>query len=100
MSMGLEQMTAPITAAPVDYVRYRLRCFVEALGAAELDRRAGATRLSQVAATLEANPKAVLFEQAGGHALVGNALASRTRFASAFGVTPDKLLPEILRRLR
>ena len=36
----------------------------------------------------------------GGHPLVGNALASRTRFAKAFGTTPQKLLPEILRRLR
>src|SRR5207302_844610 len=32
--------------------------------------------------------------------LVGNALASRARFAKAFGVSPQKLLPEILRRLR
>ena len=54
-----------------------------------------------VAGALEANPKAVLFNAAGagGHALVGNALASRSRFARAFGVTPQKLLPEILRRL-
>src|SRR6202030_3186425 len=61
-----------------------------------------ATRLADVARILEANPKAVLFETVGhdGFALVGNALGSRKRFAQAFGVTPQKLLPEILARLR
>jgi 2,5-furandicarboxylate decarboxylase 1 len=101
--MGLEQVSGSTSAAsPVDYDRYRLRRFVEALEAAELERRAGMSKLSAVAGALEANPKAVLFEQAGreGHALVGNALASRTRFAQAFGVTPQTLLPEILRRLQ
>jgi UbiD family decarboxylase len=87
---------------PVDFDRYRLRNFVEQLGDAELERRGGKSRLSEVARTLEANPKAVLFEAAGsgGFPLVGNALASRARFAKAFGVTPQTLLPEILRRIR
>src|SRR3954462_1696115 len=101
--MGLEQVPSKTAAAkPVDYDRYRLRTFVEQVDAAELERRGGASKLSEVAGALEGNPKAVLFEQAGreGHALVGNALASRTRFAQAFGNTPQKLLPEILRRLR
>jgi 2,5-furandicarboxylate decarboxylase 1 len=101
--MGLEQVSGNASAAtPVDYDRYRLRRFVETLDAAELERRGGASKLSAVAGALEANPKAVLFEQAGreGHALIGNVLASRTRFAQAFGVTPQALLPEILRRLQ
>jgi 2,5-furandicarboxylate decarboxylase 1 len=101
--MGLEQVSGNRSAAsPVDYNRYRLRRFVEALDAAELERHGGMSKLSEVAGALEANPKAVLFEQAGreGHALVGNALASRTRFAQAFGVTAQTLLPEILRRLQ
>ena len=99
--MGLEQATTT-TAARVDCDRYRLRRFVDALGTAELERRAGTTRLAAIATALEANPKAVLFEAAGarGHPLVGNALASRSRFALAFGVAPQQLLPEILRRLR
>src|SRR5215467_5080560 len=99
--MGLEQV-AGRTGARIDYDTYRLRTFVEALGEAELERRTGTTKLSAIAGALEANPKAVLFEAAGtgGHALVGNALASRSRFAKAFGVAPQKLLPEILRRLR
>src|SRR5882757_5628606 len=100
--MGLEQVAGTVSAAPVDYDRYRLRSFVDTLDAGELERRTGTTKLSAIAAALEGNPKAVLFEAAGsgGYALVGNALASRSRFALAFGVTPQKLLPEILRRLR
>src|SRR5437763_7085247 len=97
--MGLEQVTATTSAAmPVDYDRYRLRAFVEALDQSELERR-GASKLSEIARALDANPRAVLFDTASGP-LVGNALASRSRFAKAFGVTPQKLLAEILRRLR
>jgi UbiD family decarboxylase len=97
--MGLEQVRAG-GAAAVDFERYRLRAFVDRLGPQELERRAGTTRLGEIARALEANSKAVLFEQAGGHPLVGNVLASRTRLAQAFGVSPQQLLPEILRRLR
>src|SRR5579872_7259080 len=96
--MKRETVTADTS---VDYDKFRLRRFVgelERLG--ELERRPGATALSAVADALEANPKAVLFEQAGGFPLAGNVLASRARFAAAFGVAPAKLLPEILRRLR
>src|SRR6267154_2584088 len=82
----------PGSSARVDFETYRLRTFVESLGADELERRSGATRLSAVAQALEANPKAVLFDDAGGHPLIGNALASRSRFASAFGVAPQQLL--------
>ncbi len=92
----MEQRLAPVT---VDFERHRLRTFVEELAPDELERRPGTTRLSEIAGALEANPKAVLFEQAGGAALVGNLLASRTRMARAFGVDRQKLLPEILRRL-
>ncbi|MGH6768279.1 MAG: UbiD family decarboxylase [Xanthobacteraceae bacterium] len=101
--MGLEQAgSATATARAVDFGRYRLRTFVEGLGGDELERRSGASKLSEVAAALDSNPKAILFEQSGreGEALVGNALASRSRFAMAFGVTPQALLPEILKRLR
>ena len=97
--MGLEQVSGTTAAAtPVDYERFRLRAFVQALDGSELERR-GACKLSEVARVLDANPKAVLFDTPGGP-LVGNALASRSRFAAAFGVPPQKLLPEILRRLR
>ena len=98
--MGLEHISRTGTAA-VDFDRFRLRRFVDDLAAiGELETRPGSTKLAEVAAALEANPKAVLCEQAGGHPLVGNALGSRKRFAHAFGVLPEKLLPEILARLR
>ena len=100
--MGIEQ-SSRTAAAPVDLDRFRLRRFVDELAVSgELETRPGPTRLSDIARTLEANPKAVLFETAGrdGFPLVGNALGSRKRFAQAFGVTPQKLLPEILARLR
>src|ERR1700681_3151985 len=100
--MGPEQLSAA-TAAAVDFDRFRLRRFVAELAATgELETRSGATRLRDIARTLEANPKAVLFETVGrdGYPLVGNALGSRKRFAQAFGVSPPKLLPEILARLR
>jgi 2,5-furandicarboxylate decarboxylase 1 len=103
-AMGLEQAgTRTTAAAAIDYDRFRLRSFVAQLDdGTELVRRPGVTPLSEIAGVLEANPKAVLFDAAGqdGHALVGNVLGSRTRFAKAFGVEPQKLLPEILRRLR
>src|ERR1700758_2595634 len=101
--MGLEQVGAAATARRVDYDQYRLRSLVERLRAlGELETRAGTTKMTEIARALEANPKAVLFETAGreGFPLIGNALASRNRFAEAFGVAPAKLLPEILRRLR
>ena len=99
--MGLEQSGRTAAAAAVDFEAFRLRRFVDGLAAiGEIETRCGTTALAEVAAALEANPKAVLFEQAGGHALVGNALGSRKRFAHAFGVTPDRLLGEILTRLR
>jgi UbiD family decarboxylase len=101
--MGLEQSSRTTAAAAVDFDAFRLRRFVEHLAKiGELETRSGVTRLTEIAQALEANPKAVLFEAAGreGFALVGNTLGSRKRFAEAFGVTPAKLLPEILRRLR
>src|SRR3984893_3527189 len=100
--MGLEQVSTAAAAA-VDFDRFRLRRFVEELAAAgELETRSGVTRLAEIARAVEANPKAVLFETAGreGFPLGGNARGSRKRFAQAFGVSPPKLLPEILARLR
>jgi len=98
--MGFEQVSAK-PAAAVDFDRFRLRRFVDRLSAiGELETRGGASALNTIAQILEANPKAVLFEAAGGFPLAGNVMGSRRRFAEAFGVEPAKLLPEILRRLR
>ena len=83
--------------------RYRLRRFVDALQqAGELQIEGGAADLAAVAPTLEGNERAVLFERVGpeGAQLVGNVMGSRARLARAFGVSPERLLPEVLRRLK
>ncbi|HEY7666472.1 MAG TPA: UbiD family decarboxylase [Xanthobacteraceae bacterium] len=100
--MGIVEKTpavAPATA--VDFDRFRLRHFVQALGD-ELETVTAATDLAAVAGILEANPKAVLFRAVGPERqeLVGNVTASRARIARALGVEPGALLPELLRRLR
>ncbi|MGA2396270.1 MAG: UbiD family decarboxylase [Candidatus Lustribacter sp.] len=95
-------ISAERSPAGVDTERFRLRNFVESLGPDELERHDEPLTLAAVAAILEGNPRAVLFTNAGpdGQALTGNVLGSRARMARAFGVPPEKLLAEIMRRLR
>jgi UbiD family decarboxylase len=92
----------PSGAAALDLDRFRLRRFVEELGADELETRAAPIDLADVAAALEGNARAVLFKAAGADAqeLVGNVNASRARLARAFGVPSAQLAAEIQRRLR
>jgi UbiD family decarboxylase len=93
----------PISASTnIDFDRYRLRRFVEALSPEELDRRDQPTELGDVAQALEGNPRAVLFRSVGseGQSLVGNVAGSRARVAMSFGVAPHDLLREIRQRLR
>lgn len=86
----------------VDFERFRLRRFIESLGAEELEIRDGAIDLAGLAAAMEGNPKAVLFHAAGPERaeLVGNVMGSRARIALAFGVKPHELMQEVTRRLR
>lgn len=96
-------MKAGASETGIDLERYRLRRFVEELRqSGELEVRAGNAELAEVAQALEGNAKAVLFERLGreGAQLAGNVMGSRARLALAFGVAPDTLLPEVLRRLR
>jgi 2,5-furandicarboxylate decarboxylase 1 len=94
----------PKTARPtnLDFDRFRLRTFIEGLDADELDERNEPIDLAGIAEVLDGNARAVLFRAAGPEKqeLVGNVVASRSRIARAFDVAPDKLLPEIQRRLR
>jgi UbiD family decarboxylase len=94
-------ITEPLPAT-VDLDRFRLRTFVESLDPDMLERHSEATTLAAVAAILEGNPRAVLFDNAGpeGASLAGNVLGSRERVARAFGVSAANLLPEVLKRLR
>ena len=89
------------TDRAADFDRFRLRRFVEGLGD-ELAVVETPTDLADIAGILEGNPKAVLFRAVGPERqeLVGNVTGSRARIARAFGVAPDKLLPELRRRLQ
>jgi 2,5-furandicarboxylate decarboxylase 1 len=88
--------------AGVDTEKFRFRTFVESLGAEDLERHDEQLSLAAVAAILEGNPRAVLFNNVGadGGSLAGNVLGSRARVAKAFGVPQEKLLAEIMRRLK
>jgi len=76
---------------------FRLRTFLESLGADELEVIERGVDLAGVAAALEGNAKAVWFKQLS---LAGNVTGSRSRLALAFGTTPRGLLQEVLRRLK
>jgi UbiD family decarboxylase len=86
----------------MDLERFRLRRFLESLPPQELQRVENPVALADVAAALEGNAKAVWFDRAGpeGAALAGNVAGSRSRLAHAFGTTPERLLQEVLSRLR
>ena len=94
-------MKASVRETGIDLERFRLRRFVEELRqSGELEVRAAAAELAEVAPALEGNAKAVLFERVGkeGAQLVGNVMGSRARLARALGTVPDRLLAEVLRR--
>ena len=95
-------MTKIAPAPQMDLDAFRLRGFVEALGPDELEIVEAPVELGDIAARLEGNPRAVLFRQAGPERaqVVGNVTGSRSRLARAFGVPPDRLLPELLARLQ
>jgi 2,5-furandicarboxylate decarboxylase 1 len=86
----------------MDFERFRLRRFLDSLPPQELQRVENPIALADVAAALEGNPKAVWFSRAGPEeaALAGNVAGSRSRLAHAFGTTPERLLQEVLSRLR
>jgi 2,5-furandicarboxylate decarboxylase 1 len=93
---------AAVTSENLDLDRFRLRRFIADLGADELDIHDEKRDIAEVATLLEGNAKAVWFRNLGpeGAELVGNVAASRSRIARAFGVAPQGLLAELLRRLK
>ena len=97
-----EKASAEPRPNTVDFERFRLRRFIESLGPEELDTRSAAIDLAGLAGVMEGNPKAVLFRSAGPEQaeLVGNVMGSRARIATAFGVKPQELMKEVMRRLR
>ena len=92
----------PDSFARIDFDRFRLARLVDRLAeAGELETVAETVPLSRVAAKLDGNPKAVLFERAGpeGARLAGNVMGSRRRLALALGTEERDLLPALLDRL-
>ena len=101
-----------MTQSLPDTEQFRLRRFLDNLPAEEIDRR-GPTDLIDLAAAMEGNHSAVVFESAGADSarpgpasglsrlgVAGNVTASRSRLALAFDTTPQGLLAEVRRRLR
>ena len=97
-----EKPKAQASQRVADFERFRLRHFVEALPADELETREAPTDLADVSAAFEGNAKAVRFRAVGPERqeLVGNVCGSRSRLALAFGVKPEALRAEVQRRLR
>ena len=93
---------ATAASAGLDLDRFRLRRFIAELPDSEIDTHDEPRELADVAKLLDGNPKAVLFRNLGAETaeLVGNVAASRARIARAFGVAPQGLLAEVLRRLK
>lgn len=92
-----------MTTANFDFDRFRLRSLVNSLaqnGEVEIENEQ--TDLADVAARLFGKTKAVWFRRVGpeGTELVGNVVASRERIAHAFGVAPQDLMSEVIRRLK
>src|SRR5262245_53373860 len=86
----------------MDLERFRLRRFLDSLPPEALQKIDTPVALADVAAALEGNPKAVWFGRAGpeGADLAGNVAGSRSRLAHAFGTTRERLLQQVLSRLR
>ncbi len=85
-----------------DLQTFRLRTYVEQLEQqGEVERHTAQIDLVDIAARLDGNPKAVLFEAAGPEkaCLVGNVMGSRDRLALAFGVDKRDLLATVTQRL-
>lgn len=88
--------------APADLDGFALSRFLDRLReAGELQDHTDPIDLADIAAALDANPRAVLFHKAGPEQvpLAGNVAGSRKRIAMAFDTTEDALLQTVLRRL-
>ena len=87
----------------VDTETFRLRRFVDGLdGTDGLEIVNEPVKLTEIAARLDGNPKAVLFREAGpeGAEMIGNVMGSRARLAKALGVPEGDFLSTLVERLR
>ena len=87
----------------VDTETFRLRRFVDGLdGTDGVEIVKEPVKLTEIAARLDGNPKAVLFREAGpeGAEMIGNVMGSRARLAKALGVPEGDFLSTLVERLR
>ena len=95
--------TAAEHVKAIDVEAFRLLAFVEKLEAmGEVERHSAPIDLIDIAARLDGNPKAVLFEAAGPEKafVVGNIMGSRDRLALSMGVDKRDLLNAVTGRLK
>lgn len=91
-----------MTAANIDFEKFRLRRFVDRLIAmGEVEIHDEPVPLARLSAIIDATPKASLFKKAGPQQLelVAAVAGSRRRMAAAFGVGEEALLGEYMRRM-
>ena len=103
--MNLDLFMAVSSTGPegmVDLNKFRLRRFVEKLNElGEVDVIEKPTDLSDLAALIEENPRAIWFKNVGPDNLeiVASVNGSRYRIAKAMNVSPDDLVAEYRNRL-
>jgi UbiD family decarboxylase len=91
-----------MTAARIDFEKFRLRPFVDKLiGMGEVEIHDEPVALADLSAIIEATPKASLFKKAGPqqYEMVASVLGSRSRMAAAFGVDAREVPQEYMRRM-
>ena len=85
----------------MDFEKFRLRTFVKKLqDMGELEVVDKPVELTDLCATIEQSPKALLFKQVGAekYEMIAGLVSSRRRIAAAFGVDEKALLPEFMKR--
>jgi 2,5-furandicarboxylate decarboxylase 1 len=85
-----------------DLEEFSLSNFLNQLGDPHFTSQEHPQHLSEIAALLEGNPKAVLFKHIhdSPYSLCGNVAGSRERIAQAFHTDKEKLLFEVVERLK
>lgn len=89
-------------ARSIDFEKFRLRRFVERLmDIGEVEVHEEPVSLADLAAVIEASPKATLFRRVGAekHEMVAAVCGGRRRLAAAFGVDERNIAHEYLRRM-
>ena len=90
------------TAGDIDFDKFRLRRFVDALiNLGEVDIHETPIAFADISKVMEDSPRASLFKNAGPERceIVGAVSGSRARLGAAFGVDPRDVSAEYTRRM-